>query len=70
MIGVKLTVLMIVITIISVFYSRVRSSAEDIETKIKMMDGVFPKYVTFASVLVLISIIGIIYSTIYFLFFA
>lgn len=70
MIGVKLTVLMIVFTIISVCYSRLRSSREDIATKVKMINGEYPKYVIFASVLVLISVVGVIYSTIYLLFFA
>ena len=69
MIGVKITILLFVVTVISTIFSRARSMAEDIETKLKMREGIYPKYVTVSAVLIMITIVGIIYSTIYLLFF-
>ena len=69
MIGVKITILLLVVTVISTVLTRSRASTEDIETKLKMQDGIYPTYVKVTSVLILITIVGIIYSTIYLLFF-
>ena len=69
MIGVKITILLFVVSVISTVLTRLRTRTEDIETKLKMNDGIYPTYVTVTSVLILITIVGIIYSTIYLLFF-
>ena len=69
MIGVKITILLFVVSVIYTFLTRLRTRTEDIETKLKMKDGIYPTYVTVNSVLILITIVGIIYSTIYLLFF-
>ena len=69
MIGVKITILLFVVTVISTIIARLGSKTEDIETKLKMREGIYPKYVTVSAVLILITIVGIIYSTIYLLFF-
>ena len=69
MIGVKITVLMIVISIISVFFTRGMAKNEDVATKIKMLGGSYPKYVTATAILLALTTLGIIYSTIYLLFF-
>ena len=69
MIGVKITILLFVVSVISTVLSRLRTRTEDLETKLKMKAGIYPKYVTVSAVLILITIVGIIYSTIYLLFF-
>lgn len=69
MIGVKITILLFVISVISTVLTRSRASTEDIETRLKMLTGIYPTYVKVTSVLILITIVGIIYSTIYLLFF-
>ena len=69
MIGVKITILLFVVSVVSTVLTRLRTRTEDIETKLKMKDGIYPTYVTVTSVLILITIVGIIYSTIYLLFF-
>lgn len=69
MIGVKITVLLTVVTIIYVYIARSMLEDESIEVKIKTLDNVYPKYVIFGGILILIDFIGIIYSVIYLLFF-
>lgn len=70
MIGVKLTILMIVVTFIYIFLARVRVKNESAEMKLKMLikDEV-PGYVILIGILVILDFIGIIYSVIYLLFF-
>ena len=69
MIGVKITVLMFVITAIYSFVVRGVASNEDPVTKMKMLNGIYPTYVIVGGILVIATIIGIMYSTIYLLFF-
>lgn len=69
MIGVKITVLMLVITVIYSFVVRGVASNEDPVTKMKMLNGIYPTYVIVGGILVIVIIIGIMYSTIYLLFF-
>jgi len=69
MTGVKLTVLMTVVTIIYVYIARSMLKNESIEVKIKTLGNVYPKYVYFGGLLILIDFVGIIYSVIYLLFF-
>lgn len=70
MIGVKLTILMIVVTFIYIYLARVRVKNESAEMKLKMLtkDEV-PRYVFLIGILVILDFIGIIYSVIYLLFF-
>ena len=70
MIGVKLTILMIVITCIYIYLAKVRVKNESAEMKLKMLikDEV-PGYVFLIGLLVILDFIGIIYSVIYLLFF-
>lgn len=70
MIGVKLTILMIVITFIYIYLAKVRVKNESAEMKLKMLikDEV-PGYVFLIGILVILDFIGIIYSAIYLLFF-
>ena len=70
MIGVKLTILMIVVTFIYIYLAKVRAKNESIEMKLKMLtkDEV-PGYVFLIGILVILDFIGIIYSVIYLLFF-
>ena len=69
MIGVKITLLIIVITLIYTFLVKSMYKNESIETKIKTLEGIYPKYIIVWVILVFICFIGIIYSTIYLLFF-
>ena len=69
MIGVKITVLMFVITAIYSFVVRGVASNEDPMIKMKMLSGIYPTYVKVGGILVIATIIGIMYSTIYLLFF-
>ena len=70
MIGVKLTILMIVVTFIYIYLAKVRVKNESAEMKLKMLikDEV-PGYVFLIGILVILDFIGIIYSVIYLLFF-
>ena len=65
MIGVKITILLFVVTVISTIIARLGSKTEDIETKLKMREGIYPKYVTVSAVLILITIVGIIFAFLY-----
>ena len=69
MIGVKITILLFVVSVISTVLSRLRTRTEDLETKLRMKAGIYPTYVTVSAILIMITIVGIIYSTIYLLFF-
>jgi len=69
MIGVKITLLIIIITLIYTFLVEGIYKNEDIETKIKTSAGIYPKYIIVWSILVFICFIGIIYSAVYLLFF-
>jgi len=69
MIGVKITLLMMIITLIYTFLVEGIYKNESMEVKLKTLEGIYPKYVILLAVLVFISFIGIIYSTIYLLFF-
>ena len=70
MIGVKLTILMIVITFIYIYLAKVRIKNESAEMKLKMLTKEeFPGYVFLIGILVILDFIGIIYSVIYLLFF-
>ena len=70
MIGVKLTILMIVVTFIYIYLANVKIKNESAEVKLKMLtkDEV-PGYVFLIGILVILDFIGIIYSAIYLLFF-
>ena len=70
MIGVKLTILMIVVTFIYIYLAKVMVKNESAEMKLKMLikDEV-PGYVFLIGILVILDFIGIIYSVIYLLFF-
>ena len=70
MIGVKLTILMIVVTFIYIYLAKIRVKNESAEMKLKMLikDEV-PGYVFLIGILVILDFIGIIYSVIYLLFF-
>jgi len=69
MIGVKITLLLIIITLIYTFLVEGIYKNEDIETKIKTSAGIYPKYIIVWAILVFICFIGIIYSAVYLLFF-
>ena len=70
MIGVKLTILMIVVTFIYIYLAKVRVKNESAEMKLKMLiNEEVPGYVFLIGILVILDFIGIIYSVIYLLFF-
>ena len=70
MIGVKLTILMIVVTFIYIYLAKIRVKNESAEMKLKMLvNDEVPKYVFLIGILVILDFIGIIYSVIYLLFF-
>lgn len=70
MIGVKLTILMIVVTFVYIYLARVMVRKESAEVKLKMLiEDEVPGYVYLIGILVILDFIGIIYSVIYLLFF-
>lgn len=73
MIGVKLTIVLIVITFISIFIIRAIIAGLDLKTKLLIGLGQEPKWYTnvlvFQGVLVFLDFIGVIYSVIWLLFF-
>lgn len=73
MIGVKLTIVLIVITFISIFIVRAIIAGLDLKTKLLIGLGQEPKWYTnvlvFQCVLVFLDFIGVIYSVIWLLFF-
>jgi len=69
MLGVKLTVLLIVLTVIAKFIVEALLANESIGRKWDMALGNnYPKYVYILGILVVLDIIGIIYSVVWFLF--
>ena len=69
MIGVKITVLLIVITVIWFFVSRMLVAGESMEKKIRIaMNNELTWYMVVFALLVISSVIGILYSLVYFLF--
>ena len=69
MIGVKITVLLIVLTVIAKYIIEALLANESIERRWDMALGNnYPKYVYILGVLVILDAIGIIYSVIWFLF--
>lgn len=69
MLGVKLTILLIVVTVIAKFIVEALLANESIGRKWDMALGNnYPKYVYILGVLVVLDIIGIIYSAVWFLF--
>lgn len=69
MIGVKLTVVLIVLTVIAKFFVEALLANESIGRRLDMALGNnYPKYVYVLGVLVILDAIGIAYSVIWFLF--
>jgi len=69
MLGVKITVLLIVLTVIAKYIIEALLANESIERRWDMALGNnYPKYVYILGVLVILDAIGIIYSVIWFLF--
>ena len=69
MLGVKLTVLLIVLTVIAKFIVEALLANESIGRKWDMALGNnYPKYVYVLGVLVVLDAVGIIYSVVWFLF--
>ena len=69
MLGVKITILLIVMTVIAKFIVEALLDTESIGRKWDMALGNnYPKYVYILGVLVALDIIGIIYSVVWFLF--
>ena len=69
MIGVKITALLVVVTAIWIFIARSLFCREDMQTKVDLMfTDETTWYITIGGLLVIASIIGIIYSTVYLLF--
>ena len=69
MIGVKITVLLIVLTVIMKFLVKVLIHGEDADTQLRMAFGEEIKWYTVAyAVCLMLDAIGIIYSAIYLLF--
>lgn len=73
MIGVKLTIVLLVITFISGFIIKALINGMDFKDKILISFGLEPKWyenvLVFQGVLVLLDFIGVIYSVIWLLFF-
>ena len=69
MIGVKIAVLLIAITVIWFFVSRMLVAGESMETKIRLaMNNELTWYMWVFVLLVITSVIGVLYSLVYFLF--
>lgn len=69
MIGVKITALLIVLTVITKFFVESLIANESISRKMDMaLNNNYPKYVYVFGVFVVLDAIGIIYSVIWFLF--
>jgi hypothetical protein len=70
MIGVKITVLLIVLTIVMKFLVKLLIHGEDADTQLRMALGEEIKWYTVAyAVYLMLDAIGIIYSAVYLLFF-
>ena len=69
MIGVKITVLLIVITVFWWFVAKILINGESMEKKIRIaMNNELTWYMVVFALLVISSVIGILYSLVYFLF--
>ena len=69
MIGVKITVLLVVVTVIWYFVSRMLVAGESMETKIRLaMNNELTWYMVVFVVLVIASVLGVLYSVFYLLF--
>ena len=69
MIGVKITVLLIVITVIWKFVAEILINGESMEKKIRIaMNNEVTWYMVVFALLVISSVIGLLYSLVYFLF--
>lgn len=69
MIGVKITVLLIVVTVIWGFIVKILVSGESMEKKIRIaMNNEVTWYMVVFALLVISSVIGLLYSLVYFLF--
>ena len=69
MIGVKITVLFIVLTVIWKFVAGILVSGESLEKKVRIaMNNEVTWYMVVLALLVISSIIGLLYSLVYFLF--
>ena len=70
MIGVKITVLLIVLTVIWKFVAEILIKGESLEKKVRIaMNNEVTWYMAVFAVLVISSVIGLLYSLVYFLFF-
>lgn len=69
MFGVKITVLLIVVTVIWGFIVKILVSGESMEKKIRIaMNNEVTWYMVVFALLVISSVIGLLYSLVYFLF--
>ena len=69
MIGVKITVLLIVLTIIWKFVAEILIKGESLEKKVRIaMNNEVTWYMVVFALLVISSVIGLLYSLVYFLF--
>lgn len=69
MIGVKITVLLIVLTVIWWFVAKILINGESMEKKIRIvMNNEVTWYMVVFALLVISSVIGLLYSLVYFLF--
>ena len=69
MIGVKITVLLIVITVFWWFVAKILINGESMEKKIRIaMNNEVTWYMVVFAILVISSVIGVLYSVFYFLF--
>ena len=69
MIGVKITVLLIVLTVIWKFVAEILIKGESLEKKVRIaMNNEVTWYMVVFALLVISSIIGLLYSLVYFLF--
>ena len=69
MLGVKITILLIVITVIYRFIVNAMVEQEDAKTKFEIaFNNKYPSYVWAFIILVIIDCIGVVYSVVWFLF--
>ena len=69
MLGVKITILLIVITVIYRFIVNAMIEQEDAKTKFEIVfNNKYPSYVWAFTILVIIDCIGVVYSVVWFLF--
>lgn len=69
MIGVKITVLLVVITVIWFFVSRILVAGESMEKKVRLaVNNELTWYMVVFAVLAIASVLGVLYSVFYLLF--